>query len=62
MRRRRGLACGATYALVTGLTGLHPEWREMDRGRGRPGRGQRVIRPWARSAAVASGARRPGGP
>ncbi|GAA4907177.1 macrolide resistance MFS transporter Mrx(A) [Nonomuraea thailandensis] len=29
------LACGAAYALATGLTGLRPEWREMDRRRGR---------------------------
>ncbi|GAA2207577.1 macrolide resistance MFS transporter Mrx(A) [Nonomuraea monospora] len=30
------LVCGATYALVTGLAGLHPQWREMDRRRTRP--------------------------
>ncbi|MFB4262594.1 MFS transporter [Nonomuraea sp. GTA35] len=29
------LACGAAYALATGVTGLRPEWREMDRRRGR---------------------------
>ncbi|MEU0569010.1 MFS transporter [Nonomuraea sp. NPDC005983] len=29
------LACGAAYALTTNLTGLRPEWREMDRLRGR---------------------------
>ncbi|MGW0197739.1 MFS transporter [Nonomuraea sp. NPDC003201] len=28
------LACGIAYALVTSLTGLRPEWREMDRLRG----------------------------
>ncbi|MFC5165608.1 MFS transporter [Nonomuraea angiospora] len=28
------LACGVVYALVTSLTGLRPEWREMDRLRG----------------------------
>ncbi|MEU6997910.1 MFS transporter [Nonomuraea sp. NPDC046570] len=28
------LASGATYALTTSLTGLRPEWREMDRLRG----------------------------
>ncbi|MEV0389542.1 MFS transporter [Nonomuraea sp. NPDC050643] len=29
-------ACGAAYAVTTSLTGLRPEWREMDRLRGRP--------------------------
>ncbi|MEV1003011.1 MFS transporter [Nonomuraea sp. NPDC050202] len=29
------LACGVAYALATGVTGLRPEWREMDRRRGR---------------------------
>ncbi|WP_031074616.1 MFS transporter [Streptomyces sp. NRRL WC-3742] len=29
------LACGAAYFLTTNLAGLRPEWREMDRGRGR---------------------------
>ncbi|MFG1703166.1 MFS transporter [Nonomuraea sp. M3C6] len=29
------LACGAAYGLTTSLTGLRPEWREMDRLRGR---------------------------
>ncbi|AQZ61515.1 MFS transporter [[Actinomadura] parvosata subsp. kistnae] len=30
------LACGTAYALVTSVTGLRREWREMDRLRGRP--------------------------
>ena len=32
------VACGAAYFLTTNLTALRPEWREMDRlrGRGRP--------------------------
>ncbi|MEV5892601.1 MFS transporter [Nonomuraea fuscirosea] len=30
------LACGAAYVLALGLTGLRPEWREMDRLRARP--------------------------
>ncbi len=29
------LACGAAYFLTTNLAGLRPEWREMDRTRGR---------------------------
>lgn len=29
------LACGTVYFLTTNLTGLRPEWREMDRGRSR---------------------------
>ncbi|MFI7341015.1 MFS transporter [Streptomyces sp. NPDC050085] len=29
------VACGITYFLATTLAGLRPEWREMDRGRGR---------------------------
>ncbi|EFL19693.1 MFS transporter [Streptomyces sp. C] len=29
------LACGAAYLLTTNLAGLRPEWREMDRTRGR---------------------------
>ncbi|WP_214323844.1 MFS transporter [Nonomuraea sediminis] len=29
------LGCGAAYALTTNLAGLRPEWREMDRLRGR---------------------------
>ncbi|MFI1221832.1 MULTISPECIES: MFS transporter [unclassified Streptomyces] len=29
------LACGAAYLLTTGLAGLRPEWREMDRPGGR---------------------------
>lgn len=29
------LACGAAYFLATNLAGLRPEWREMDRTRGR---------------------------
>lgn len=29
------LSCGAVYALTTNLAGLRPEWREMDRLRGR---------------------------
>ncbi|MGW1752138.1 MFS transporter [Streptomyces sp. NPDC002092] len=29
------LACGTVYFLTTNLTGLRPEWREMDRGGGR---------------------------
>lgn len=29
------VACGVTYFLATNLTGLRPEWREMDLGRGR---------------------------
>ncbi|MEV6161632.1 MFS transporter [Streptomyces sp. NPDC052052] len=29
------LACGAAYFLTTNLSGLRPEWREMDRTRGR---------------------------
>lgn len=29
------LACGAAYFLTTNLAGLRPEWREMDRRRGR---------------------------
>ncbi|MFF1489502.1 hypothetical protein ACIGZH_06235 [Streptomyces sp. NPDC058319] len=27
--------CGAAYFLTTNLAGLRPEWREMDRARGR---------------------------
>ncbi|MEU0966375.1 MFS transporter [Streptomyces sp. NPDC005917] len=34
------LAGGAAYFLTTNLTGLRPEWREMDRGRGRGTRQQ----------------------
>ncbi|MEV5380934.1 MFS transporter [Streptomyces nondiastaticus] len=33
------LAGGALYFLTTNLAGLRPEWREMDRGRGRGARG-----------------------
>ena len=29
------VTCGVTYFLVTNLTGLRPEWREMELGRGR---------------------------
>lgn len=29
------LACGAAYFLTTNLAGLRPEWREIDRTRGR---------------------------
>jgi hypothetical protein len=29
------LASGAAYFLTTNVTGLRPEWREMDRTRGR---------------------------
>lgn len=29
------LACGTAYFLTTNLVGLRPEWREMDRTRGR---------------------------
>ncbi|MFI7504570.1 MFS transporter [Streptomyces sp. NPDC049687] len=29
------LACGATYFITTNLAGLRPEWREIDRTRGR---------------------------
>jgi MFS family permease len=32
------LACGAAYFLTTSLTGLRPEWREMDRPGGRGAR------------------------
>jgi len=31
------VACGTAYFLATQLTGLRPEWREMDRLRGRSG-------------------------
>ncbi|WP_236051726.1 MFS transporter [Nonomuraea cypriaca] len=36
------LACGIAYALTTNLTGLRPEWREMDRlrGQGAPAQGR----------------------
>ncbi|MFC4010506.1 MFS transporter [Nonomuraea purpurea] len=30
------VTCGTAYALTTSLTGLRPEWREMDRSRGTP--------------------------
>ncbi|WP_206059255.1 MFS transporter [Nonomuraea zeae] len=53
------LACGAAYALTTNLTGLRPEWREMDRLRARP---QPLVMPSARSASAAKGERRSGGP
>jgi len=29
------LVCGTVYFLTTNLTGLRPEWREMDRPGGR---------------------------
>lgn len=29
------LACGAAYVLTTNLAGLRPEWRQIDRTRGR---------------------------
>ncbi|WP_103513113.1 MFS transporter [Streptomyces sp. SM13] len=36
------LACGAVYFLTTNLAGLRPEWREMDRTRGRGAPKQRT--------------------
>ncbi|MFD8010861.1 MFS transporter [Streptomyces sp. NPDC058955] len=36
------LACGAAYFLTTNLAGLRPEWREMDRTRGRGARKPRA--------------------
>lgn len=36
------LACGAAYFLTTNLAGLRPEWREMDRTRGRGAPRQRA--------------------
>ncbi|MFH8788449.1 MFS transporter [Streptomyces roseoverticillatus] len=39
------LAGGALYFLTTNLAGLRPEWREMDRGRGRAARSSRTERP-----------------
>ncbi|MFK4148491.1 MFS transporter [Streptomyces sp. NPDC004065] len=36
------LAAGAAYFLTTSLTGLRPEWREMDRGRVRARAGRRT--------------------
>lgn len=46
------LVCGAAYAASTSLTGLRPEWREMDRLRARP-----VLPPPAESARPADRAR-----
>ncbi|MEV4924248.1 MFS transporter [Streptomyces roseoverticillatus] len=39
------LAGGALYFLTTNLAGLRPEWREMDRGRGRGARDSRKEQP-----------------
>lgn len=64
------LVGGAAYFLTTNLTGLRPEWREMDRlrGRGRPGEepgeppGQRPHRPMAAATPEALDGRNGCGP
>ncbi len=45
------LACGAAYFLTTNLAGLRPEWREMDRTRGRG-----VVKPHSKEDASQSSA------
>ncbi|MEU3046543.1 MFS transporter [Streptomyces sp. NPDC006984] len=45
------LACGAAYFLTTNLAGLRPEWREIDRTRGRG-----VVKPHSKEGASQSSA------
>ncbi|MFD8270404.1 MFS transporter [Streptomyces althioticus] len=45
------LACGVAYFLTTNLAGLRPEWREIDRTRGRG-----VVKPHSKEDASQSGA------
>jgi MFS family permease len=49
------LGCGVAYFLTTGLTGLRPEWREMDRGRER---GKPAVPAPGESAGTAGGLNR----